>query len=458
MGRSDAGRSWSACAAAMPARRPCGRGSTLPRGCTRPATTADARRGRAAAPPTCSTRYAPAIVRVEAVLETRLNLGGQGEAEDSRLDLLGAVVDPQGLVMIWNSHISSARMSEMMAERRPRRRHGHPGGAALVHRHAARGRGAGAARRHRLGARPGVPAARAAAGASRCPSSTSRAAARPAVGDALLAVSRLGRGFDHAPVRADGAHRRPAQEAARGVHPRRQPHRLRPAGVRPAPGAPVGALTTVVTRGARGRQRRRQPDRGPDDRRRLRGCRARGRSASSCCPASASPRWSSSPASAPKQQLLRAARRRRREAASPSGRPVGGQPTGVSIFNMRPQAVRRLGGRSSSPKHVAHFLARDVAPDVVPLRVAQQARDHPQPLGRRSFAQPAPRLLVGDLLGGEEVERPRAAFVHDAASIPSRARRTRGRAARRVLTLSTAIGYIAAAATWQASGRHPWAA
>src|SRR5205085_4550930 len=36
-------------------------------------------------------RYAPAVVRVEAVLETRLNLGGQGEAQDSRLDLLGAI-------------------------------------------------------------------------------------------------------------------------------------------------------------------------------------------------------------------------------------------------------------------------------------------------------------------------------------------------------------------------------
>jgi hypothetical protein len=61
-------------------------------------------------------RFAPAVVRVEAVLKTKLKMGGQGQEQDSRLDVLGAIVDAGGLVMIWNSHISSARMRDLMQE------------------------------------------------------------------------------------------------------------------------------------------------------------------------------------------------------------------------------------------------------------------------------------------------------------------------------------------------------
>ena len=59
-------------------------------------------------------RYGGAIVRIEAVLETKFNLGGQGDERDSRLDLGGAIVDPSGLVMAWNSQISAARIGELM--------------------------------------------------------------------------------------------------------------------------------------------------------------------------------------------------------------------------------------------------------------------------------------------------------------------------------------------------------
>ena len=201
----------------------------------------------AATAPDLLARYAPAIVRVEVVLETSLNLGGQGEAEDSRLDLLGAVVDPAGLVMIWNSHISSARMTEMMQN-------------------AGRGEGIGiqvVPRSFTVMLPEGeVPALLAAtdsaldlaflqlerAPAQPLPFVDFGRAARPAVGDVLLAVSRLGRGFDHAPylqtARVGGVLRKPREAwildgnlSAFGLP------------VFDRGGAPVGALTTVVTRG-----------------------------------------------------------------------------------------------------------------------------------------------------------------------------------------------------------------
>jgi len=194
------------------------------------------------------SRYGPAIVRVEAVLETRLNLGGQGEAQDSRLDLLGAVVDPSGLVMIWNSHISSARMTEMMQN-------------------AGRMEGMGiqvVPRSFTVMLPDGeVPALLAATDSAldlaflqleRPPAQPLAfvdfaRATRPAVGDELIAVSRLGRGFDHAPylqtARVGGLLKKPREAwildgnlSAFGLP------------VFDRTGAPVGALTTVVTRGA----------------------------------------------------------------------------------------------------------------------------------------------------------------------------------------------------------------
>lgn len=59
-------------------------------------------------------RYDETIVPVEAVLQTQVKMGGQGEEQESRLDIVGALVSPRGLVMIWNSHISSQRVSEIM--------------------------------------------------------------------------------------------------------------------------------------------------------------------------------------------------------------------------------------------------------------------------------------------------------------------------------------------------------
>ena len=193
-------------------------------------------------------RYAPAIVRVEAVLETRLNLGGQGEAEDSRLDLLGAVVSPDGLVMIWNSHISSARMTEMMES-------------------AGRSEGMGiqvVPRSFTVMLPEGeVPALLAATDsaldlaflqlerkpAQPLPFVDFAKSARPAVGDPLLTVSRLGRGFDHAArlqtARVGGLLKKPREAfivdgdlTAFGLP------------VFDRDGAAVGALTTVVTRGS----------------------------------------------------------------------------------------------------------------------------------------------------------------------------------------------------------------
>jgi hypothetical protein len=61
-------------------------------------------------------RLAPAIVPVEALVRTRFNLGGQGEEQETRIELLGAVVRPNGLIMIWNSHVSAARLTEMMRQ------------------------------------------------------------------------------------------------------------------------------------------------------------------------------------------------------------------------------------------------------------------------------------------------------------------------------------------------------
>lgn len=193
------------------------------------------------------SRYAAAIVRVEAVLETRLNLGGQGEAEDSRLDLLGAVVDSSGLVMIWNSHISSARMVEMMQN-------------------AGRGEGMGiqvVPRSFTVMLPEGeVPAMLAATDSAldlaflqleRPPAKPLTFvdfshSARPTVGDALLAVSRLGRGFDHAPylqsARMGGVLKKPREAwivdgnlSAFGLP------------VFDRAGGPVGVVTTVATRG-----------------------------------------------------------------------------------------------------------------------------------------------------------------------------------------------------------------
>jgi hypothetical protein len=104
----------------LPSRR-----STLARGRGRRAAAWLALLLAAAAPPAAAAepqalrdllaRHGPAVVTIEAVVRTELKMGGQGEDQDSNLDLVGAVVDPSGLVMLWNSRISSARVSDMMS-------------------------------------------------------------------------------------------------------------------------------------------------------------------------------------------------------------------------------------------------------------------------------------------------------------------------------------------------------
>jgi hypothetical protein len=195
-------------------------------------------------------RHAPAIVRVEAVLETRLSFGGQGEAEESRLDLLGAIVDPSGLVMIWNSHVSSARMAEMM---QGMGRDGEMGIQVVP--------------RSFLVTLPEgeVPAFLAATDsaldlaflqlerppAAPLPFVDFAKVGRPAVGETLIAIARLGRAFDHAAL---------AQTARVGGVLRKPREALILDGALTAfglpvfdhDGNPVGALTTIATRVAPG--------------------------------------------------------------------------------------------------------------------------------------------------------------------------------------------------------------
>ena len=193
-------------------------------------------------------RYAPAIVRVEAVLATRLNFGGQGEETESRLDLLGAVVSPGGLLMVWNSHVSSARLSELMQSS------GRGGDMAIQV----------VPRAFTVSLPDGeAPAFLAATDSAldlaflqleRPPKAPLpwidfAAAVRPSVGEEVAAVTRLGRGFDHAPLvqtaRVAGVLRKPREAwildgslttFGLPVFDRR--------------GTPVGALTTVVARGS----------------------------------------------------------------------------------------------------------------------------------------------------------------------------------------------------------------
>jgi S1-C subfamily serine protease len=60
------------------------------------------------------TRHAPAIVSIKAVLKTETKFGGQGQAQESRVNVTGVAVTPEGLVMISNTPFSPMRMLEMM--------------------------------------------------------------------------------------------------------------------------------------------------------------------------------------------------------------------------------------------------------------------------------------------------------------------------------------------------------
>ena len=59
-------------------------------------------------------RIAPAIVGVDAVIRTEMSMGGQGSDQEGKVEMVGAVVDPSGLIMVWNSRISSTRIREVL--------------------------------------------------------------------------------------------------------------------------------------------------------------------------------------------------------------------------------------------------------------------------------------------------------------------------------------------------------
>lgn len=61
-------------------------------------------------------KNAPSIVTVKVVLKIEINMGGQAQAEEERSELQGVVVDPTGLVMISNAEISADRMKEAMSD------------------------------------------------------------------------------------------------------------------------------------------------------------------------------------------------------------------------------------------------------------------------------------------------------------------------------------------------------
>lgn len=57
---------------------------------------------------------AEAVVAIDAVMRTEFQMGGQGQDDEASVEMNGAVVDPGGLVMVWNSRVSSTRVQEMM--------------------------------------------------------------------------------------------------------------------------------------------------------------------------------------------------------------------------------------------------------------------------------------------------------------------------------------------------------
>lgn len=59
-------------------------------------------------------RLAPAIVTVKAVLKTESKFGGESRAQESRINLTGVTVSPDGLVMLSNTAFSPTRAMEML--------------------------------------------------------------------------------------------------------------------------------------------------------------------------------------------------------------------------------------------------------------------------------------------------------------------------------------------------------
>ncbi len=60
-------------------------------------------------------RIAPSIVTVKVVIKTEISMMGQAQNEESRSELPGVVVDDSGLVMISNAEISADRVKEAIS-------------------------------------------------------------------------------------------------------------------------------------------------------------------------------------------------------------------------------------------------------------------------------------------------------------------------------------------------------
>lgn len=60
-------------------------------------------------------KVAPSIVTVKVVIKTTMKMGGESMEEESKMTLQGVVVTPDGLIMVSNSPFSPKRMMEMLA-------------------------------------------------------------------------------------------------------------------------------------------------------------------------------------------------------------------------------------------------------------------------------------------------------------------------------------------------------
>jgi S1-C subfamily serine protease len=62
------------------------------------------------------TRISPAIVSVKVVLKTEFDMGDSLQEQESVLDALGAVVDANGLILLWNSQLSATRLMDAVRQ------------------------------------------------------------------------------------------------------------------------------------------------------------------------------------------------------------------------------------------------------------------------------------------------------------------------------------------------------
>jgi S1-C subfamily serine protease len=74
----------------------------------------NAARGSAADWPRLVERYAPAIVNLKISIKTESGSGGQ--PEESTQEAQGALVDPSGLILVWNSHFSAGRFLDLLTQ------------------------------------------------------------------------------------------------------------------------------------------------------------------------------------------------------------------------------------------------------------------------------------------------------------------------------------------------------